>query len=180
MVKSSAETMSEKTEIEFGSDNVCQKRNYCLRNCRQPLVIETPFGVTLRGKGQLRAAVQALAFGALILGCSAYHAYSTAFSEDDFSFDSDDELMRLLQDASNATNLDQSIPGESLVACDDLKKADSWWMTVFYIIGILYMFLALAIICDEFFVPALEELSGPRRLNMSMDVAGKSIRICIY
>lgn len=175
MVKSSAETMSEKTEIEFGSDNVCKKRNYCLRNCRQPLVIETPFGVTLHGKGQLRAAVQALAFGALILGCSAYHAYSTAFSEDDFSFDSDDELMRLLQDASNATNLDQSIPGESLVACDDLKKADSWWMTVFYIIGILYMFLALAIICDEFFVPALEELSGPRRLNMSMDVAGATL-----
>ena len=30
------------------------------------------------------------------------------------------------------------------------------WMLLFYIIGIFYMFIALAIVCDEFFVPALE------------------------
>lgn len=37
------------------------------------------------------------------------------------------------------------------------------------------MFLALAIACDEFFVPALEEMSSERRLNLSMDVAGATL-----
>ena len=39
-----------------------------------------------------------------------------------------------------------------------------------YIIGLLYMFLALAIVCDEYFVPALEQVSD--KLNLSDDVAG--------
>ena len=36
-----------------------------------------------------------------------------------------------------------------------LKSGDEWMMAI-YIPLIFYMFLALAIICDEFFVPALE------------------------
>jgi hypothetical protein len=39
-----------------------------------------------------------------------------------------------------------------------------------YILGLLYMFLALAIVCDEYFVPALEQVSD--KLNLSDDVAG--------
>ncbi|EEC51499.1 2-phosphoglycolate phosphatase, partial [Phaeodactylum tricornutum CCAP 1055/1] len=46
---------------------------------------------------------------------------------------------------------------------------------VFLCIGVLYMFLALAIVCDEFFVPALEEMSSKRRMNLSMDVAGATL-----
>jgi sodium/potassium/calcium exchanger 2 len=42
-------------------------------------------------------------------------------------------------------------------------------------LGILYMFLALAIVCDEFFVPALEEIASPRHMNISMDVAGATL-----
>ena len=59
--------------------------------------------------------------------------------------------------------------------CDDLTKADPGWMATFYGIGVLYMFLALAIVCDEFFVPALEEMASPRRMNLSMDVAGATL-----
>ncbi|KAL3777730.1 hypothetical protein HJC23_005363 [Cyclotella cryptica] len=42
-------------------------------------------------------------------------------------------------------------------------------------LGILYTFLALAIVCDEFFVPALEEIASPRHLHISMDVAGATL-----
>jgi Ca2+/Na+ antiporter len=39
-----------------------------------------------------------------------------------------------------------------------------------YILGMFYMFLALAIVCDEFFVPALEVLT--EKVGVSDDVAG--------
>uniref|UniRef100_A0A7S4EEU9 EF-hand domain-containing protein n=1 Tax=Pseudo-nitzschia australis TaxID=44445 RepID=A0A7S4EEU9_9STRA len=168
------ETKSD-TDLEFGSGG--QKiNNCCFRTRHEPLVIETPIGVTLRGKGQLRAAVQTVAFGALVMGYGVLHVYSTIYTEEG-DYDSDEEFLRFLQTGDiNATDLDQSLAGESAVSCEDsINKADSWWMTLIYVIGILYMFLALAIICDEFFVPALEELSGPRRLNMSMDVAGATL-----
>jgi len=41
---------------------------------------------------------------------------------------------------------------------------------VFHVIGMLYMFVALALICDEFFVPALEVIIAT--LGISDDVAG--------
>lgn len=61
------------------------------------------------------------------------------------------------------------------VSCDDLRVAKPTWFITWYIIGVLYMFLALAIVCDEFFVPALEEMSSERHLNLSMDVAGATL-----
>lgn len=36
--------------------------------------------------------------------------------------------------------------------------------------GLIYMFIALAIVCDEFFVPALGVIT--EKLNISEDVAG--------
>jgi len=63
----------------------------------------------------------------------------------------------------------------SLRLCSDISKADPEWTLVLYILGVIYMFLALAIACDEFFVPALEEMSSERRLNLSMDVAGATL-----
>merc|ERR1712156_1271744 len=41
---------------------------------------------------------------------------------------------------------------------------------VFYILGVIYMFVALAIVCDEFFVPALDVII--EKLGCSEDVAG--------
>lgn len=44
------------------------------------------------------------------------------------------------------------------------------WLIVFYMFGVLYMFFSLAIVCDEFFVPALETFVDS--FSISMDVAG--------
>lgn len=105
------------------------------------------------------------------MGYGVFHAVSKTFLEQDLDLGSDEDFLRYLQEENdNAT----SAPNEA-VSCDGLKKSDTAWETVLYTFGILYMFLALAIVCDEFFVPALEELSGPRRLNMSMDVAGATL-----
>lgn len=41
---------------------------------------------------------------------------------------------------------------------------------VLHIVGVLYMFVALAIVCDEFFIPALEIIA--QSLKLSNDVAG--------
>ena len=58
--------------------------------------------------------------------------------------------------------------------CDE-DKADPPIMIVAYIAGVLYTFLALAISCDEFFVPALEEMASDRRMGLSPDVAGATL-----
>ena len=41
----------------------------------------------------------------------------------------------------------------------------------FYILGVVYMFVALAIVCDEFFVPSLDVII--EKIGCSEDVAGK-------
>ncbi|MGK3733730.1 MAG: hypothetical protein ACI8RD_001138 [Bacillariaceae sp.] len=138
---------------------------------QESLVIQTPMGC-IRGKYQLRAVVQTAALSVLVIGCAVLHIYNSSFPDDNGNDNYDEQEQeqqnyRFLQDATIVPTADPTI------LCSSLDMASSWWMTVIYIIGILYMFLALAIICDEFFVPALEELSGPRRLNLSMDVAGK-------
>lgn len=61
------------------------------------------------------------------------------------------------------------------IPCSEINKAEPAWLAILMGVGVLYMFLALAIVCDEFFVPALEEMSGPRRLDLSMDVAGATL-----
>ena len=44
-----------------------------------------------------------------------------------------------------------------------LKKGKEW-MIVLYILGVFYMFIALAIVCDEFFVPGeARDFVWPRR-----------------
>jgi hypothetical protein len=141
------------------------------RNSRpDPVVIQTPFGITLRGKNQLRAAIQTVALGALLVGCGVFQVYSSSIAS--LSLPVDGFGRRFLEEDiiidENTTTTESD--------CDSERIAEVWWQLTLYILGILYMFLALAIVCDEFFVPALEELSGPHRMNLSMDVAGKSIK----
>ena len=50
------------------------------------------------------------------------------------------------------------------------KKQRQQGALVLYVLGIFYMFFALAIVCDDYFVPALEALSV--KLQLSDDVAG--------
>ena len=42
-----------------------------------------------------------------------------------------------------------------------------------YMFGVVYMFISLAIVCDEFFVPALEVYVDV--FKISMDVAGATL-----
>jgi len=58
-------------------------------------------------------------------------------------------------------------------ASDNKKRADPRWTTPFYVAGIVYMFLALAIVCDEYFVPALEEMAED--MHLSLDMAGATL-----
>jgi len=58
---------------------------------------------------------------------------------------------------------------------DDCVIAETWWELTLYIVGMLYLFLSLAVIVDEFFVPALEEMSSDRHMNLTMDVAGATL-----
>jgi len=46
-------------------------------------------------------------------------------------------------------------------------------MTVPYILFLLYVFVGLAIICDEYFVPAIDEISEV--WNITPDVAGATL-----
>jgi K+-dependent Na+/Ca+ exchanger-like protein len=70
---------------------------------------------------------------------------------------------KLLSQEPNET--DSYYPKE-LFTPEQLKQG----AIVLHIIGVAYMFLGLALVCDEFFVPALHIIS--RILNISDDVAG--------
>lgn len=49
---------------------------------------------------------------------------------------------------------------------------------IVYLIGLIYMFAGLAIVCDEYFVPALEVLT--EKLDVSDDVAGATLMVSLY
>ena len=53
-----------------------------------------------------------------------------------------------------------------------LRNTDSQYLPL-YIVGVIYMFIGIAIVCDEFFVPALELIG--ERWNLSHDVAGATL-----
>lgn len=63
----------------------------------------------------------------------------------------------------------------SSVSCDEIDTISPGWLSALYAIGVLYMFVAIAIVCDDFFVPALEEISSPHNMNLDKDVAGATL-----
>lgn len=65
----------------------------------------------------------------------------------------------IMVDATNLENIDRP-----------RLKAEAMGWFVWYLFNIFYMFCALAIVCDEFFVPALESFVD--EFGISMDVAG--------
>jgi Ca2+/Na+ antiporter len=138
-----------------------KKRKTDVENgARDPMV--TSMG-TLRGRYHVRALCQTVTFVCVVGGYCLVNLYNTnsASMMESSEIDLDHDHRRLEEEIEDP--------------CDDLKKADPGWLCTFYGIGVLYMFLALAVVCDEFFVPALEEMSSPRRLNLSMDVAGATL-----
>uniref|UniRef100_A0A8C6V390 Sodium/potassium/calcium exchanger 1 n=1 Tax=Neogobius melanostomus TaxID=47308 RepID=A0A8C6V390_9GOBI len=61
------------------------------------------------------------------------------------------------------------VKGQFPVDLFPLEQRRSGWVTL-HLFGMVYMFVALAIVCDEFFVPALEAIT--ETLQISDDVAG--------
>jgi len=59
---------------------------------------------------------------------------------------------------------------DTLTPCVDPTGQE--WLLIFYILGVMYMFIALAIVCDEYFVPALEVICAPDGLDLDDDIAG--------
>lgn len=66
----------------------------------------------------------------------------------------------------NATEKQQELFPPDLFTHEEMRQG---WVA-FYILGLIYMFVALAIVCDEFFVPSLDVIIDV--LGCSEDVAG--------
>ena len=64
--------------------------------------------------------------------------------------------------------------GSRRLADQDGGEKRGWGVTVGCIVGVLYLFLAIAIICDELFVPALEVIAevGAQRRRGGRDAHG--------
>ncbi|GMH72260.1 hypothetical protein TrLO_g4352 [Triparma laevis f. longispina] len=112
----------------------------------------------VRKKYEARAIFRSMAFMMLVVG---YFVYATFLTGDDTGA-VDQEAMQMQRHLTNSTGCDLSV-------------AEPGWTLILYILGVLYMFVALAIVCDEFFVPALEEMSNEDHMNLSMDVAGATL-----
>lgn len=144
-----------------------------------------------KSKYHIRAAFRCISFLALLAAYGGYQKFyaspvssqvqnsraieTTNILTDGVSLDTDFMTSQLIGGTSSLPEKNVRRLEEGLGLCSDLEMADPEWMLAFYIIGVLYMFLALAIVCDEFFVPALEEMSSDRHLNLSMDVAGATL-----
>jgi sodium/potassium/calcium exchanger 2 len=122
-----------------------------------------------RYKYGMRSAFKAVALISLVAGFCVYNHFTQTYSEDEFI-----HVERHLQTTDAPSEAPSFAPTSNMNGIFQ-RRADPLWLLAPYIFGVLYMFLALAIICDEYFVPALEEMSGEHQLNMSMDIAGATL-----
>eukprot|EP01059_Diplonema_ambulator_P003005 TRINITY_DN12660_c0_g3_i1.p1 TRINITY_DN12660_c0_g3~~TRINITY_DN12660_c0_g3_i1.p1 ORF type:complete len:540 (+),score=153.03 TRINITY_DN12660_c0_g3_i1:30-1622(+) len=76
----------------------------------------------------------------------------------------DNATLTLTMDGSGSDN--KGLYPPDLFSDEEIRKG----AFILYLMGILYMFFALAIVCDDYFVPALEVIT--ERLELSDDVAG--------
>lgn len=78
-------------------------------------------------------------------------------------------------DGIEGSHPEQRRRAASSVSCDEIDTIEPAWWSAFFGLGVLYMFVAIAIVCDDFFVPALEEISSPHNMNLDKDVAGATL-----
>lgn len=126
-----------------------------------------PHRLKTYGKAAIRVAL-------LFTGCAAFlisQRYSSFSAVRDLQEDHSAEEESEYSKSCRITNFPPSYDpvGQGLLSCDTLENG----AFVLLIIGIIYMFLALAIVCDEFFVPALEMIG--ETLEISDDVAGATL-----
>lgn len=153
--------------------------------------IETPIRKSSRvyqHKHRLRAVFRSIAFLSLVVGFCIYECLDLSnFFYKSSELQRDEVSQRRLLEVTespNSLNLNKDWTSDVTAidpprfleeTKDDRDKADPTWLVAPMALGVLYLFLALAIVCDEFFVPALEEISSDRHMNLSMDVAGATL-----
>ncbi|KAK9497092.1 hypothetical protein O3M35_004469 [Rhynocoris fuscipes] len=73
-----------------------------------------------------------------------------------------------VSECSNTSNITEKAPlfPEDLFSVEQRRKG----AVILHIIGVVYMFVALAIVCDEFFVPSLDVVI--EKFGIAEDVAG--------
>lgn len=66
--------------------------------------------------------------------------------------------------------------GRSLLDCEDSSlKVNGVGGFLAYLCSVLGLFVCLAIVCDDYFVPSLEQMADPKHLDLSLDVAGATL-----
>lgn len=75
--------------------------------------------------------------------------------------------------SSNITGWSSSSSSSDKDDNDDCPRKPGVGLTIFWILVVLYMFLGIAIICDELFVPALEIIAD--KWKLSDDVSGATL-----
>lgn len=73
---------------------------------------------------------------------------------------------------NNSTLSNDILDPDDIVDQNDIRKTEYQYLPL-YIIGVGYMFIGIAILCDEFFVPSLELIGD--RLHLGPDVAGATL-----
>lgn len=135
-----------------------------------------------------------LAFLALFVCVHTYHTYIAPLTSEpqglaarggDVTFSAATHASRLLasHNGSNVTNTkpthdsDDNNDGPVVIGPPNWPN---YWIdpyknggAVVYIIGMIYTFMGLAVVCDEFFVPALEVMI--EKFDISEDVAGATL-----
>lgn len=77
----------------------------------------------------------------------------------------------IVNNTANITTTVDAFPHPLIWPIEDIKT--SVWPIFLYIFGLCYTFTAIALICDEFFVPALERISD--RFSISPNIAGATL-----
>ena len=120
---------------------------------------EWQINFNFNGKQRHRVIFRVIGFIAIVGSCCIWNAVQNS-----------------VDSASGRQHLDTDsrlLSSETNSECDNLPISALYVMLVG--IGVLYMFVAIAIVCDEFFVPALEEIASENYLDLSMDVAGATL-----
>mmetsp|Transcript_38739 Transcript_38739/g.93643 ORF Transcript_38739/g.93643 Transcript_38739/m.93643 type:complete len:830 (-) Transcript_38739:161-2650(-) len=142
-----------------------------------------------RKKAYVKYAIKASLLVAVTVGFLIYYAATSSSSssiEEPASSPLIEESPSFLHDHDHTTTTSRRLQeviddtaattaADVKAACEQLSKADPEWFAAVYFLGVLYTFIAIAIVCDELFVPALEEIASEDNLNLSMDVAGATL-----
>lgn len=69
--------------------------------------------------------------------------------------------------------IDNKVPPKTAEVYCPVQPADPKYMAFLYFFGVIYLFIGLAVIADDFFCPALDVLADD--LHLSQDVAGATL-----